>query len=176
MSSYSWLTSSPSCWCPGVSPISRSRVCRPGALKLGAIGYALGSVLEILAFALTAALHARGALWAYPPVVIVAALLVARRRDVRGAQRDAPAGGPMSWALAALCVAALGYIVVALLPVQPATGAGRAASSMSPSSAFHLGVAAEALHHWPISDPKVAGVALPYEDFIYFKSWPRSAR
>ena len=133
---------------------------RPGALKLGAIGYALGSVLEILAFALTAALHARGALWAYPPVVIVAALLVARRREVRGAERDAPAGGPMSSALAALCLAALGYIVVAYFLFNPLPG--RAGSVVYVSDlVFHLGVAAEALHHWPISDPKVAGVALP---------------
>jgi hypothetical protein len=141
---------------------------RPGALKLGAVGYALGSVLEILAFALTAALHARPALWAYPPVVIGAALLVLHRRGRSLSRPSAPMGGPVSWALAALSLAALGYIVVAYFLFNPLPGQAGSVVYVS-DLVFHLGVAAEALHHWPISDPKVAGVALPYEDFVYFK-------
>ncbi|MBV9473942.1 MAG: hypothetical protein JO206_13315, partial [Solirubrobacterales bacterium] len=146
--------------------LTRSAGC---SLQLAAIGYALGSVLEVLVFALTAALHARGALWAYPPVAIAAGLLLLRVR----ARPTAPAstivwGSRLSWTLAALCTAAIAYVAVAYFLFAPLpTRAGSVV--YIPDLVFHLGVAAEALHHWPITDPKVAGVALPYENFIYMK-------
>ena len=140
---------------------------RPGALKLAAIGYAAGSALQVLAFALTAALHVRWALWAYPPLISAGAWWWLRRRGVTSAE-GGPAGRGFAWALAALCIAALAYIGVAYFLFNPLPG--RAGSVVYVSDlVFHLGVAAEALHHWPITDPKVSGIALPYEDFVYFK-------
>jgi hypothetical protein len=156
---------------PGAIVYAALRSKRPGWLPLTAVGYAVGSVLEILAFALTAALHIRGALWAYPPVAVVAGLLVLRRRGALTADRGPPAsvrGDRFAWALGALCVAAIAYIAVAYFLFEPLPQ--RAGSVVYvPDLVFHLGVAADALHHWPISDPKAAGVSLPYENFIYMK-------
>lgn len=154
---------------PGALVYAVLRPNRPGLLQSAAVGYAVGSVLEILAFALTAALHVRGALWAYPPVVIVLGLIVLRRRGRLGSAQAGPAwGGGPAWALAGLCVVTTGYVAVAYFLFEPLPS--RAGSVVYiPDLVFHLGVAADALHHWPISDPKVSGVALPYENFIYMK-------
>jgi hypothetical protein len=146
---------------------------RPGPLKLVAVGYALGSVLEILAFGITAAAHARPALWAYPPVVVAVAVLALRRVHAAGElDRSDPGAttrtGGADWALAGLAIAAIGYILVAYFLFDPLpTEAGSVV--YLPDLVFHLGIAAEALHHWPITDPKVAGLALHYEDFVYMK-------
>ena len=140
---------------------------RRGALMLAALGYAVGSVLEVLAFAATAALGVRGALWAYPVVVIGLGVALLRRREPqRLLAWRADARAP--WALAVVCIGAIAYISVAYFPFSPLPGAA-ASVVYIPDLVFHLGVAAEALHHWPITDPKVAGAALPYETFFYMK-------
>ena len=63
---------------------------------------------------------------------------------------------------------AIAYMTVAYFLFSPLPA--RAGSVVYiPDLVFHLGVATEALHHWPISDPKVAGTSLPYETFVYMK-------
>ncbi len=138
------------------------------ALEQAAVGYALGSVLEVLAFALTAALGIRAGLWAYPVVVSLAAYAVARRRRVRlvpglGGRRSADA-----LALAGVSIGAIVYLVVAYFLFNPLPSQAGSVVYL-PDLVFHLGIAAEALHHWPITDPKVSGIALPYETFLYMK-------
>lgn len=145
---------------------------RSGTLELAAIGYALGSVLEVLAFALTAALHIRPALWAYPPLTIAACVILlrlrARRDGDRLLARSTRTADRFSWTLAGVCAAAIAYITVAYFLFDPLPAQAGSVVYI-PDLVFHLGVAGEALHHWPIGDPKVAGVGLPYETFIYMK-------
>jgi hypothetical protein len=157
---------------PGALVYAALAVERPGRLKLVAIGYAVGTVLEILAFALTAALHARAALWGYPPLAAAVAIALLRRGagrlDEAPVATTTPLGGRLAWTLAGLCSVAIAYIAAAYFLFEPLPG--RAPSAVYiPDLLFHLGVAGEALHHWPITDPKVAGIALPYHTFVHIK-------
>ncbi len=151
---------------PGCVIYAALRERRPGALQLAAVGYAVGSVLEILAFALTAALHARGALWAYPPLAVALGFAALRRRPREPGV--AVWDRRSAWTLAAVCAAAVGYLLAAYFLFEPLPSRARSVVYI-PDLVFHLGVAAEALHHWPITDPKVSGASLPYENFIYMK-------
>src|SRR5207245_5898721 len=72
------------------------------------------------------------------------------------------------WALTAVFLIALVWVSVAYFPFEPLPSAHHSVAYI-PDLVFHLGVAGEALHHWPITDPKVSGTSLPYELFVYMK-------
>ena len=66
-----------------------------------------------------------------------------------------------------------GMVVVALVLVAAAVFPGQSLPGTVPSVAyyidllFQLSIAAEALHHWPITDPIVSGEPLPYHTFVH---------
>ena len=104
---------------PGSVAYLAFRARRPGMLELAAIGYVLGSLLELGAFALTAALHIRGALWAYPPLVVIVGIAVLRRRPDLPVDRERIIGERWPWVLAALSTLAILYLAVAYFGFEP---------------------------------------------------------
>jgi hypothetical protein len=136
-----------------------------GAVRLVAVGYVVGLVLQVAAFGLTAAIHARWLMWCYPPVVLLACARSVRTALPRFASADSTG---WRWALGAVCVIALVWVSLAYFPFEPLPSTHHSVVYI-PDLVFHLSVAAEALHHWPITDPKVSGTSLPYELFVYMK-------
>ncbi len=140
---------------------------RPGAaIRQLALGWALGTALEVFAFMATAALDARILFSFYPLVVVaVAAPMLARRRRRPTAPGGEPLGRRAAWTLAAVCLAAMALVALSFFTVLPLPGGGTRAYFRDYT--FHLGLAAEALHHWPIQDPNVIGEPFPYHYFAH---------
>jgi hypothetical protein len=133
-----------------------------------AIGWALGYVLEILAFNLTAALDARFLFLLYPPVVAVAAFTWIRSRSDRGepAEPSGEAGGTSNWTIwltAGMCTAFVAYVAITQFPVARLPGDGSVTYNQDVYWAISL--AADIRHHWPLGDPNVSGEGLPYHYF-----------
>jgi len=137
------------------------------AWQLG-LGWPIGLVLEILAFAVTAALDLRDLFLAYPALVGGLALAVMARRD-----RSAPSAesAPMfasaeRWALAGLALAAFAFIGVGHFVTTPLPGT--APGDIYPAdTTFHISVAASALHGWPPTDTWVIGEPFNYHYFVH---------
>jgi hypothetical protein len=141
---------------------------RPGgALRQLAMGWALGYVLEILAFMLTAATGTRDLFVAYPVLVAAAsAFAIVRRRGAAGSTpADAVLTGRFRWALVAVCLAAMTYMAVAYFPAAPLPGTKAVAYFQD--YPWIVSVAADAKHHWPIEDPNISGEPLPYQYFLH---------
>jgi hypothetical protein len=153
----------------------RALASRPGdGLRTLALGWALGSALEVFAFIATAALDARWLFLLYPLLVAAPAVVIIRSRSrsrSRSADGDAPAdprdrvGRRAAWAIAGVCIAAIAMIAVAAFHSTPLPGA-------EPFSYFrdypwHLALVAEAKEHWPIADPQVAGEPFVYHYFVH---------
>jgi hypothetical protein len=68
--------------------------------------------------------------------------------------------------VAGLAALAVVYVAIAYFTTSPLPGSVPSVTYYA-DFPFHLGIAAEALHHWPIGDPKVAGTSLPYQIFDY---------
>jgi hypothetical protein len=135
-----------------------------------ALGWALGYVLEILAFNLTAALDARFLFLLYPPVVAAAALAwirSTRRLAGAGAPEPTDQSGEISnrtiWLTGAICTAVVAYMAVALFPETRLPGDGSVIYNQDAYWAISL--AADIRHHWPLGDPNVSGEGLPYHYF-----------
>jgi len=128
-----------------------------------AFGLGLGVALEIFAFAFTAWIGARWLLFAYPPVVVVTALVLLRRD--RG-PTEAVAAPPRGWGTAVVAVSGLvlASIAVGFVGQNPLP---RDVGDVSYflDLVFNIGISAEALHHWPVTDPHVLGQPLPYHTF-----------
>ncbi len=138
--------------------------------------FALGQVIEVLAFTLTAGLGARWLFTLYPLAFLLAAAIRGRRGAARAGAigpwtrwRVDPGAAPAwSLALAAVCLLSLGYLVVVhfiSVPLPARIGAG---FTYEHDYVFHLSLAGEALHHWPVSNPNVAGTSLAYHWLSYF--------
>jgi hypothetical protein len=141
---------------------------RPGgALRQLAMGWALGYVLEILAFMLTAATGTRDLFVAYPVLVGAAAAFAIVRRPAAEASTPADAAQParFRWALVAVCVAAVAYMAVAYFPAAPLPGSKDV--SYFQDYPWTVSIAADAKHHWPIEDPNVSGEPFPYHYFLH---------
>jgi hypothetical protein len=141
---------------------------RPGgALRQLAMGWALGYVLEILAFMLTAATGTRGLFVAYPLLMGAAALAAIARRGPLARLRIATPRPQdhFSWLLASVCLAAIAYIALAYFPGSPMPGTR--SFGYFPDYPRWISLAADAKHHWPIEDPSVSGEPLPYHYFVY---------
>ena len=136
-----------------------------GNVRLVSLSYAVGLALQIAAFSVTAALGARWLLWVYPPIVLLACAPSVRKSLPKPSVPEAIAS---QWGLAVVCLVGLVGVSVAYFPYDPLPSLHHSVVYF-PDLVFHLGVAAEALHHWPITDPKVSGTPLPYELFIYMK-------
>ncbi len=139
---------------------------RPGGpLKQIAIGWALGAALETIAFMVTAALDVRDLYAFYPLLVAIPALLVLRRQGVRG-EAEPPMSQRTCWALGAVAVAAMFLLALVSFPSAPHPGGGDSFTYFI-DYPWHLGLAGEALHHWPILDPNIAGEPFPYHYFVH---------
>jgi hypothetical protein len=136
-------------------------------LRRLAFSWALGYALECAAFMLTAAVGLRSAFLAYPAVAAGVAI-VGRRVSGEAEGRPAPRlprGWP--WALAAVCVVALAYVGLQYFGTSPLPGHVPSAS-YGLDSVWNLSLAAEAKHHWPITDPTASGTSLSYHLFATF--------
>jgi hypothetical protein len=146
------------------------RWLRPGdawGLRRLAFSWALGYALECTAFVFTAAIGLRPAFLAYPAVVAVVGLVGRRLSSETGGLRAPrlPRGWP--WALAAVCVVSLAYVGVQYFGASPLPDRVTSAS-YGLDSVWNLSLAAEAKHHWPITDPTVSGTSLTYHLFATF--------
>jgi hypothetical protein len=147
-----------------------------GRLRTLAIGWPLGYAMEVGAFALTAALHARWALTLLPLGSLVLGGLIALRPAGRarlGALLGRPtaAGRSESRSRAGLLVAlALSSAVVLLaftfFAFSPLPEHARSVS-YSEDNVFDITLAGEARHHWPITESWIAGQPLHYYTGVF---------
>lgn len=154
--------------------VYRVLASRPGGMiRQVALGWAVGATLEIVAFILTAALDARDAFTVYPLLVGIpaASIFIRRRRSARavepdpGPGRGQPWSAQFAWAVAGVCLLAMGLLAIVYFPTAPLPGSG--SISYFRDYPWHLGLAAEAKHQWPILDPDVAGEPFPYHYFVH---------
>jgi len=127
-----------------------------------ALGWALGFVLETLAFSLTAQLGARPLFLAYPVLIIAACgILVLRRRPKPSpdAPRKSNAIIPVLLALASLVL--LVYFVFAFYLPSPLPGTVSGVTYFV-DYPYSISLAAQALHQVPITDPHISGNPLSY--------------
>jgi hypothetical protein len=132
-----------------------------GLHSLG-VGWALGYALALLTFAGSAAVGNRDLLLGLPVLALVGAVVAARRHSAQTAARTASVS-----ALGLSVVAALGVVFMALLLV-PLTPLPVTTAAYPPDPIWHLAVASEALHHWPVTNPLVSGTPLPYHLLAHF--------
>jgi hypothetical protein len=144
-----------------------------GALRQIAIGWPLGYGIEVGSFMLTAALGVR---WLFPVLPLAAAgaaalILIRGRR--RGDGRDDSEGAgtvpfpPAAvWVVAGVAVAALAYLAFGYFVVTPLPG-DVASVQYPPDSLLDIGYVAEAKNHWPMENPSVVGVSLPYHIYSF---------
>jgi hypothetical protein len=136
-------------------------------LRRLAFAWAIGYALECGAFMLTAAVGLRAGFLAYPAVVAAVAFLGRRRvRDTADLRAPRLARG-WPWAFAAVCVVSVAYVGLQYFGTAPLPGLV-ASASYGLDSVWNLSLAAEALHHWPITDPTVSGTSLSYHLFATF--------
>jgi hypothetical protein len=138
---------------------------RSDSVERLAYGWALGYALEIGVFALTAALNVRSLFVTYPALVAAFAVW-------RGSKSRPPAGaraareGRWNWIVAGIAVMALLIVASSLFPTNPLPATVPRVTYFL-DNVFQISLAAEALHHWPITDPTVAGAPFPYHTFVH---------
>jgi hypothetical protein len=123
-----------------------------------AFGWALGYVLEIAAFIAASAIGARSLFVLYPLLALplVPSALRARTATAR------PEPGPRpAWAAAGIAVVSLAYLALMYFTKTPLPE-DVSKATYNTDIPFHLTLAAEAKHHWPLTDPNVAGTDLFY--------------
>jgi hypothetical protein len=130
-----------------------------------AVGWALGYAIGLLAFALSGALEARGLFPVYPLVVLAAAAPVAWRRRVPGEDSGRLPPGA-AWAIAVVALLAALYVAGGYFTLSPEPGGSRTVAYY-PDFAFHISIAAEAKHHWPVGEPSVGGRGFHYHTFVH---------
>lgn len=129
------------------------------------VGWALGYAISIAAFHATAALGRRELFLGVPLLAVAAELLI--RRRPKPAERTGvalPSGSRIGLALVAAL--GIGFMTLSLAPLTPLPG--KTSAAYPPDPMFHLSVAAEARHHFPVTDPKIAGTQLPYHLFAHY--------
>jgi hypothetical protein len=148
-------------------------------LRVLAIGWPCGYAMEVGWFALTAALHIRAAFALLPLIAVVTMgpFLYGRgrrfikERSSRSVGHRGATSSHEGRALDALLVA--GAIVLALVLLaftffSPAPLPAHAHSVVySTDNVFDISLAAEARHHWPITEPWVAGQPLHYYTGVF---------
>jgi hypothetical protein len=151
---------------PGIA--AYSAISGEGLLSLRAlaVGWAVGYVLEVLAYLAAQSLHAWPLFLVYPPLALAAsALRIFTRPRADGRGRDVMTRS-QTLAIAALSIVVMGYIGAAYFSPTPlARGAPHV--SYATDFVFEVSLAAEAKHHWPLEEPMVAGEPLNYHPFPY---------
>lgn len=141
-------------------------------LRTLAFGWALGYALLILAFMLSAAIGIRDALLIYP-VLVIAAALPRLRRQLASDRTDPnePRGSRsvdlFKWGLAGVAAVAMAYFGVAYFVQTPLPG--DSAVNYFRDYVWHLSLAAEFKHHWPIDDPHAVGAPQVYHYFVHIQ-------
>lgn len=135
-----------------------------------AVGVALGHVLEIVAFVLTAAIGRRELFVLYPPLFIGCFLLFLWRQQRKCRGVTLPNAEPFNplhvWASASLCVLCIALLGIRYFSEMPLPQTIQNAY-YNIDNIWSLGLAAEAKHHWPILDPNVSGEPLTYYTFVF---------
>ena len=154
---------------PGAAVLWALRGRRSGLLETVALGGAVGSALEILAFSATAAIGIRGLYLLYPVVAVAgSALLIWKRGEPARAKPVAePLSGRLMWAAALALSLGVVYLALMFLPQTPLPSA-QTAVAYSPDFVYQISKTAEVMLHWPPTNPGLSGVALPYEWFVFF--------
>lgn len=135
--------------------------------RLG-VGWGLGLALEVGLFVATAMLDVPDAQASSCVAVgAIAAALVWVRRRRRSDDPPSPRIDP-SWSRWAAAAAMVVLALVTLVEFASSPLPGSVPVSYDPDVTFAISMAAEAKHHWPVTDPKVAGEAFPYHTFVYF--------
>jgi len=153
--------------------VYRAVIVAPGGrLQQLVLGWALGYLLEIGAFAATSAGGLRNLFFAYPLLVgVPAALLASRRRRQSIAVQPTVDGATKAsvaaiWAGAFVCVLLLMYAAMVGFTQMPLPRDVTSATYQE-DTVFAISLAGEALHHWPVTLPVVAGEPLDYHLFAY---------
>jgi hypothetical protein len=154
---------------PGVATLWALRGRPRGFLESVGLGTPLGFALEILAFSATAAAGARSLFLVYPVVVTALGGLViwVRRRPSAAGTLAAPMSTRVMWTGALTLSAGLTYLALMFIPQAPLPS-GRVSVSYIPDFVYEMSKTAEALYHWPPTNPGLSGVPLPYEWFVFF--------
>jgi hypothetical protein len=154
---------------PGVL-VYRALARDPGTiLRQVAIGWPLGCVIEIGAFALTATLDLRDLFPAVPLLVAGVAALWLHRSKRQGDRRHAseiPLPPAAAWSVAAVVALALSYLAVGYFTQTPLPH-DTASVSYPPDNVWDIGLVAEAKHHWPMQSPSVSGEPFRYQIFVF---------
>jgi hypothetical protein len=153
--------------------VYRALVSSPGGrLRQLVFGWSLGYLLEILAFVAALELGGRGLFVVYPVVVGLPAALIVRRRMRADRATEAARTRRTAVSIAAVGVGAL--LCTVLLLYTAAVGFSQtplprdiSATTYQEDTVFTVSVAAEALHHWPVTLPMVAGEPIHYHLFAY---------
>lgn len=151
---------------PGVVLVALLSGCRDSLIVLGA-GCAAGMALEVLGVVVAANL---GVWWLAPLVPAFTASTVwylTRRPRLRW---PSPPPGPGVAVAVAVSVGLVFLLCLGwLLPFIPLPGTTAGVVSYDYDSLFRLGIAADALHHWPPANPSIAGQDLPYHTWAYVR-------
>jgi hypothetical protein len=149
---------------------------RPGGwLRVLAIGWPCGYAIEVGAFAASAVLHARGLFTLLPFAAAVAgalSLIGARGRErwdaLRRGLRDRPSSSMRVEAMAVAFVIGAGLVLLALAYFAsyplPAHAHG---VFYFPDNVWDISWVADARHHWPITEPSVAGLPAHYYTAVF---------
>jgi hypothetical protein len=151
---------------PGLA-VYRALVSPPGGrLRQVVLGWSLGYLLEILAFLLAALAGVRPAFYVYPLVVGGPAAVVAWRRPRQAHVARAPENVAWIWTGAALCALLLVYLAVIGFSQMPLPRDVQTVTYQE-DTPYVIALAAEALHHWPMTLPMVSGHPLHYHLFAF---------
>ena len=123
-------------------------------------GWAVGYALEIGMYALAAASSVRGLYVCYPLLAAPLIPLVVRRWRASDETTD-PTASRALWTAAAVGVVTLGYLGLSYFARTPLPW-DVAKVTYDTDVPFSLSLAAEALHHWPMTDPNVSGSPFHY--------------
>ncbi len=147
-----------------------------GRLRTLAIGWPLGYAMEVGAFALTAALHARGMFTLLPlgSLILGGAIVLApaaRERLLVLLRGPGAAPGTTSGSWSNLLVPLAVSVAVVLLAFtffasSPLPESARSVS-YSEDNVFDITLAGEARHHWPITESWIAGQPLHYYTGVF---------
>ncbi len=133
-----------------------------GVRELG-IGWGLGYALEVLVFGATAWLGARG-LFTWYPVLVLVLTAPAWWPLLRGLRRPQPVAPSWTWGLALVAIVTVAYTVEGFFTATPLPWE-IASVSYHQDTVWNIAMAAEALHHFPLQVPSLAGIPLRYHWF-----------
>ena len=138
-----------------------------GALRQLTMGWVIGLAVSILVFMATAATDTRELMSWYPLIVgaPLAALLLARHRQKPGGPgSDGVVSSRMVLLVGGVVTLATISFGLNLFADNPLPGPDKTVTN-SQDLSWAISLAADMLHHWPMTDSSVSGEPLPYHNF-----------